>query len=60
MPNLGLTELIILLFFYLVPIVAGGYVCASKNQPTWLGVVLGFFLSWIGLIIVLFLPRRGA
>ena len=59
MPNIGLPELIILLLLTIVPIVIAAMVCQKKDYPAWLGVVLAFLLSWLGLIIVLFLPRRA-
>ena len=59
MPSIGLPELIILLLLTIVPIVIAAMVCQKKDYPVWLGLVLVILLSWIGLIIVLFLPRRA-
>jgi uncharacterized membrane protein YccC len=54
--NVGLPELLILLAIACAFI--GHKLARSKNQPGWIGAVLGFFLGLIGLLILAVLPRR--
>lgn len=37
-----------------------GVIAKRKGRSVAEGVLLGFFLTWIGLVIELFLPRRGS
>jgi hypothetical protein len=38
----------------------GAFIAVSKERSVWLGVALGFFLGFIGWIILAVLPRRTA
>jgi len=53
-----------MLFYYYLPIaiicgIAGSAIAYSKGRAHLEGFSLGFFLGPIGLIIAVFLPRRG-
>ncbi len=51
---------VIALVIWILSMYFGWKIASRKGYSRWLGLVLGFFLSWIGLIIVAVIPRRGS
>ena len=58
MPNIGGPELLIILVLELVFAVLTAWLAAKKGYSPAVWAILGFFLSWIALVIVLVLPNR--
>ena len=44
---------------YIVAIVVCGYICDTKKRTVWKGLVAGFFLGWIGVVICAFLDDHS-
>lgn len=55
--GLGVPELVVILIV-LAPIVLTPYVGNKKGYELWVCILLGLFLSWIGLIIIGLMPNR--
>jgi hypothetical protein len=51
----GLVSLVV----WIVSMYFARKIAIGKGRSPWLGLILGFVLSWIGLIIVALLPRRS-
>lgn len=59
LPGIGVTELLIILAFVIVPIVLADWLAAKKGyEPVWLWVLLALFFSWITIIALAALPSR--
>jgi hypothetical protein len=58
MPSIGAPELLILLPLLVVFVVLTAWLAAKKGYSPAVWAILGFFFSWIALIIVLVLPNR--
>ena len=59
MPNIGAPELLFILVMELVFVGLVAWLAAKKGYSAVVWGILGFFFSWIALIIVLVLPSRG-
>lgn len=51
MTGVSLFELLIIVAVWLVPIGISVAAVAQKGRPLWLGLVLGVFASWLGVIV---------
>ena len=51
--------LVLLVIFTIAPMYLSYRTMVGKGNSGILGLVLGFFLSWIGFIITLVIPRRA-
>ncbi len=60
MPNIGAPELLILLVIEVLFVWLVAWLAGRKGYSPLLWAILGFFFSWIALIIVLVLPPRAA
>jgi len=58
MPNIGAPELLIILVLWIVPVVVTAWLAAKKGYSAAVWAILGFFFTWIALIIVLVLPQH--
>lgn len=58
MPNMGAPELLILAVIWIVSVVITAWLAAKKGYSAAVWAVLGFFFTWVALIIVLVLPQH--
>jgi hypothetical protein len=56
--DIGPVEVVVLLIVLVLPIYVGYRVGKVRGQAV-LGLVLGFMLSWLGVLIVLLMPKRA-
>jgi len=58
MPNIGAPEMLIIIVIEAVFVGLVAWLAARKGYSAVVWGILGFFFSWIALIIVLVLPNR--
>ena len=49
-----------LLVFLVLPMWVAARMAANRGRPMWLGLVLGFLLSWLGVLITWLIVKNDA